>query len=414
MCSDGLPSTLSRSPDRNAPMPPADFTVSRSPWPGRLARAAASLYEVPAASARLAPLEGLRAYAAFLVFLVHYCDSYATVRLGIDPNTLRLGTVPDINTGLVYYLFASHYGVDLFFFLSGFLICRIVARPAFDYAEFALQRFLRVYPAFLASLAVWASIRIGAQHWYALDGRQLLGNLLFLNAVPALGVMPYNTVTWSLFFEFVFYLSFPLVLSIGRPRRVTPLRIALFAGLFMSMVLQLGGFFIRFLMFFGGALLAVLPQPAMTRLARRIPDGVAIALHVGAATLFATLLDYPYFIPVFLVSTFVLVVKLLHGHGPLHGLFGWTPLRYLGNVSYSFYLVHGLGVEFVMRWHHDLFRRLDGVAYVLITVVASLLVGVVIATALFLAAEKPYFAWRRRSSAAAAGVVEPGMTNALP
>jgi peptidoglycan/LPS O-acetylase OafA/YrhL len=67
-----------------------------------------------------------------------------------------------------------------------------------------------------------------------------------------------------------------------------------------------------------------------------------------------------------------------------------------------------------MRWHHDLFRGLDGVAYVLITVVASLLVGVVIATALFLVAEKPYFAWRRRSSATAAGIVEPGMTNALP
>lgn len=236
-------------------------------------RLAASLYELPAAGRRLNGLEGFRAYAAFLIFLVHYCDSYATRILAIDPNSLRLSTVPDLWTGVIFYFFASHYGVDVFFFLSGFLICRMLLRPDFDYRRFLMGRIARIYPAFALSLVVWACMRIAVQQWYSLDLAQVAGNLLFLNTVPAFGVTAYNTVTWSLFFEFVFYLTFPVIVCGARPSdRVTPARIAVFAAIFMPLVLQVGTFFIRFLMFFGGALLAVLPPERIRRLATCITD----------------------------------------------------------------------------------------------------------------------------------------------
>jgi exopolysaccharide production protein ExoZ len=390
-------------------MPRADRTTSMR----SLERLAAQVYEVPGAASRLAPLEGLRAYAAFLIFLVHYCDAYATAVLRVDLNALQLSTVPDIATGATYYLFASHYGVDLFFFLSGFLICRILRRPTFGYASFALHRVARVYPAFLVSLGVWAYVRIGVQHWYPLEGRQLLGNLLFLNALPGLGVKPYNTVTWSLFFEFVFYLTFPLVLAFGgRRRRMSPQAIGVFAVLFMAAALQFGPFFIRFLMFFGGALLAVLPEAPMTRFARCIPDRAALALYVASTALFAELLGYTYFIPVFLVATFVLVVRIVHGDGWLRRMFSWMPLRYLGNVSYSFYLVHGLGVELVMNRQPSLFAGLHGAVYVALTFVTALLTSVVFATVLFLVAEKPYFLWRRRAETADRTLLEPRLAPA--
>ena len=80
-------------------------------------RAATRIYSVPQACGRMEPLDGLRAYAAFLVFLVHYADSYANRVLGVDLNALRLTAVPDAHTGVIYFLFASHYGVDIFFFL---------------------------------------------------------------------------------------------------------------------------------------------------------------------------------------------------------------------------------------------------------------------------------------------------------
>jgi exopolysaccharide production protein ExoZ len=361
----------------------------------RIQRLAASLYELPATGSRLTAVEGFRAYAAFLIFLVHYCDSYATRILGVDPNSLRLSTVPDLWTGVIFYLFASHYGVDLFFFLSGFLICRLLLRPDFDYRRFLVGRIARIYPAFALSLVVWACMRIAVQQWYSLDPVQLAGNLLFLNAVPAFGVKPYNSVTWSLFFEFVFYLTFPVIVwGARRKHRVTPARIAVFAAIFMPLALQMGTFFIRFLMFFGGAVLAVLPERTGRALARCVADGAAVALYLLSTLLFALWLDYASFIPIFIATTALVVVKVIHGEGVLRRWFAWTPFRYFGNISYSFYLMHGLGIEITMNFYGKELLRLGGPLYLITTFATSLAIGLVSATALFLAAERPYFTWR--------------------
>ena len=367
-------------------------------------RLAASLYELPVTGSRLAGLEGFRAYAAFLIFLVHYCDSYSTRILGIDPNSLRLSTVPDVWAGVIFYFFASHYGVDLFFFLSGFLICRLLLRPDFDYRRFLVGRIARIYPAFVLSLVVWACMRIAVQQWYPLDPVQLAGNLLFLNAVPAFGVKPYNAVTWSLFFEFVFYVTFPVIVwGARRKRRVTPARIAVFAAVFMLLALQMGAFFIRFLMFFGGAFLAALPERARRTLAGCVADGVAVTLYLFSTMLFALWLDYASFIPIFIATTALVVVKVIHGEGFLGRWFAWTPFRYFGNISYSFYLMHGLGIEITMNFYGDELLRLGGLVYLVTTFTMSLAIGLVSATALYVAAEKPYFTWRTmcRSGSAA-------------
>jgi exopolysaccharide production protein ExoZ len=369
----------------------------------RIQRLAASLYELPATGSRLPAVEGFRGYAAFLIFLVHYCDSYATRILGVDPNSLRLSTVPDVWTGVIFYFFASHYGVDLFFFLSGFLICRLLLRPDFDYRRFLVGRIARIYPAFALSLVVWACMRIAVQQWYSLDPVQLAGNLLFLNAVPAFGVKPYNSVTWSLFFEFVFYLTFPaIVWGARRKHRVTPARIAIFAAVFMPLALQMGMFFIRFLMFFGGAALAILPERTGRALARGVTDGAAVALYLLSTLLFALWLDYASFIPIFIATAALVVVKVIHGEGVFGRWFAWTPFRYFGNISYSFYLMHGLGIEITMNLYGKELLRLGGPLYLFTTFATSLAIGLVSATALFLAAERPYFTWRavcRKSSA---------------
>src|SRR4030095_15592358 len=94
-------------------------------------------------------------------------------------------------------------------------------------------------------------------------------------------------------------------------------RIVVFAVLFMALALQVGAFFIRFLMFFGGAILAALPDDTLLRLARRVPDGLAVTLYLATAALFAQLLEYTYFIPVFVVATFFVVLKVTHGAGVL-------------------------------------------------------------------------------------------------
>jgi peptidoglycan/LPS O-acetylase OafA/YrhL len=143
--------------------------------------------------------------------------------------------------------------------------------------------------------------------------------------------------------------------------------------------------------------MGVLPQATLRRLAARVPDTAAIAFYVSSTILFAQLLGYAYFIPVFAVTTFTVILKMLHGDGVLRRVFSWTPLRYLGNVSYSFFLVHGLAIELVMSGY----GRASGNAgawSLAGTFAAALFLSTVLATALFIVAEKPYFTWRQSAT----------------
>jgi peptidoglycan/LPS O-acetylase OafA/YrhL len=353
------------------------------------------IYEIPGDRARLRSMEGLRAYAALLVFFVHYMDPYIRHAFKVDPNTLALSSIEQPDLALAQWLFASHYGVDIFFVLSGFLICRLVSSPKFRLSSFIVNRLLRIYPAAIASLAIWAFTRIAIQGWYDWDIQQFVGNLLFLNAVPATGVVPYNTVTWSLFFELLFYAIFPLI-RFGRDRSapVRPGAVMLFGLLVCGALYLLGGNFVRFPMFFAGALMASVDEDRLKRAAAGIPLWAVLVAYAGSSVLFAETLSYRLFSPIFAVTATLLVLKTLYGTGLLAKLFSATPLRYLGNVSYSFYLTHGLGIELVMYRYHDTFASLPPLLYTFVTLFLCLILSTIVATILFVTVERPYF--RRR------------------
>jgi peptidoglycan/LPS O-acetylase OafA/YrhL len=353
------------------------------------------IYEIPGHGTTLSAMEGLRAYAALLIFAVHYCDPYIRSRYQVDPNTATLGSSSEPGLVIAQIFFASHYGVDIFFVLSGFLICRMVSQQRFRFTTFIARRLLRIYPAALLSVLGWAFYRIEMQSWYQLEVTQFAGNLLFLNAVPALEIAPYNTVTWTLFFELLFYATFPLILLTKDPNApITPLRVILFGGIVCVAVQPLGYSFVRFPMFFAGALLASLNFSVLRKVAATIPGWLVIGAYVASICLFAATLDYRFFIPIFMVTCSLLVVHVLFGEGKLSRLFSARPIRYLGNISYSFYLTHTIGIEIVMYRYHEIFLGLPWVAYLLVTIGLSLTLSVLFATLLFVVAERPYFAMK--------------------
>jgi exopolysaccharide production protein ExoZ len=61
----------------------------------------------------------------------------------------------------------TEYGwlaVDVFFAISGFVICLVVSRPSFDVASFLIKRAFRLYPLWLVTLtaiAVMAFVWLG-------------------------------------------------------------------------------------------------------------------------------------------------------------------------------------------------------------------------------------------------------------
>lgn len=358
---------------------------------------------VHAGAKRYIPMEGLRAYAAFLVFLVHFADNYSVkivgAAIGDHPPALSFG----VRECLLWYFYRSHYGVEIFFFLSGFLIQRMLARGDGSLAGFLAARFFRIYPAFLLTfLVILVSGCLTGRHEF--DISRLVSNLMFLNAFPETGVKPYSAVTWSLGFEFLFYFIFPvLLIATGGLRQVSPVRI-LFLGLGVWVLLAflLPGY-MRFLMFFGGALMAAYGEDQLRRQAGRLTDAVALLIYVAAGLVFSLTSDLRVFVPIFLVATYFLVLRCLYGGGWLAAFFSLKPLRIFGNLSYSFYLVHASviafvvwDVGFVFNWLNKM-PVIGGAAYLVATMVSAVAVSLAVATLVFLIAERPYFS--RRNSA---------------
>jgi peptidoglycan/LPS O-acetylase OafA/YrhL len=184
-------------------------------------------------------LDGLRGFAALYVLLCHarmfLWEGYSKGFL------LHKNEYSIVNKISVYLLTAVRFGhemVLLFFVLSGFLIHLKYAKniannesDKFNWPDYIKRRLKRIYPPFLFSiLLTYCLDHIG--HLYfpnpynkvdpndfsignAYDIKTLLGNLVFLMQV---NVDPWgsNTPTWSLKFEWWFYMLYPFVLFVNR------------------------------------------------------------------------------------------------------------------------------------------------------------------------------------------------------
>ena len=172
-------------------------------------------------------LDGVRGVAILLVFLVHvrYQSSSSALDRFVSEATR-----------------AGWMGVDLFFVLSGFLITSILldtkARPRY-FRNFYARRLVRLFPVYYAFLAVFflllprvlspvpAELAALAPHqgWYWLYGVNVL-QVLYHGRLSY-----YNTLhLWSLSVEEQFYLVWPLLVRLTRPRVLLGACLALMAG----------------------------------------------------------------------------------------------------------------------------------------------------------------------------------------
>src|SRR5207245_8763379 len=114
-------------------------------------------------------------------------------------------------------------GVDLFFVMSGYLFYAALIRREVGYFKFTSRRIGRIYPAFLAVFILYLALSAifppqNKIHGGAfLAGRYILANLLLLPGI--LNIRPIISVAWSLSYEFFFYLTLPLVISLARMRQ---------------------------------------------------------------------------------------------------------------------------------------------------------------------------------------------------
>ncbi|HYY59204.1 MAG TPA: acyltransferase [Pyrinomonadaceae bacterium] len=327
----------------------------------RLRERLADIYELGDTknARRNLPMEGLRGLAVTLVFFVHY-HALFSVWAGRGSFTFEvsnfLGTI-----GLV--------GVDLFFVLSGYLIYGLVFAKPTRYGTFIKRRIQRIYPTFLFVLAVYillsalfpAENRIPSGPLSALF--YILQNVLLLPGL--LNIKPIITVAWSLSYEFFYYLLIPfLVAVLGMRRWPASLRVLFFlslSALYTVYCLVGAHSRIHLIMFISGILLFEamhtyrLAASGTPRL-----DYLALVVLLLTFPLIYIITDHPNLLPflagegeikdiyrvlVLYVSFWLFTLAAFNSRSLLKRMFSWTPLRWLGNMSYSYYLIHSLTLK---------------------------------------------------------------------
>lgn len=346
----------------------------------------------------LRSMEGLRGFAVFLVFLVHYTTLVEPLLSRGSFEMQLAATVRAIGNA----------GVDLFFVLSGYLIYGLLIRRPTPFLPYLARRAQRIYPTFLAVFALYLILMlllpaenkvpagIGNAALY------LLQNLLLLPGM--LPIEPLITVAWSLSYEFFYYLLVPLIITLSSMRRWQPHQRILFFGS-VSVVGFLasihGASHVRLLMFVSGMLLYEL----ITTQTRRPPT------HIGLLALVVTIIALPILkqagthgvwrYVVLYLGFLLLCWECLANVGVTAKLFSWTPLRWYGNMSYSYYLIHGLSLKVSFFILALLFPAAAWGGYFWLLLAPMFLMSLLPATLLFILVEKPLSLAPRRFAAVA-------------
>lgn len=154
-------------------------------------------------STRVNEIDLLRFLAAFSVVLFHYSfRGYAADGLSSLP-------YPWIAPVTKY----GHFGVELFFMISGFVILMTAAGGGLR--KFVVSRVTRLYPAFWACCTItFLAILAADGHRYSASLGQYLVNLTMMSAF--VGVPSIDGIYWSLFKEIQFYFLVAIVLAMGK------------------------------------------------------------------------------------------------------------------------------------------------------------------------------------------------------
>ena len=331
-----------------------------------------------AGAERIAGLDVLRGFAAAAVMLHHHGQYYDELYPGRVPLSFDLGP--------------GHFGVELFFIISGFVILMTIERKQ-TVRDFAISRAGRLMPAFLAALVMATVIRI-LSPVPVLDTPTVPQFLANLTMAPSLfGQEPMDMPYWTLTYELVFYIGMGLILALGMLRWTEWFGLLAIAMgcLFIATVdvrLHYRTSILLLVYYSNFFLIGICLYRIHAHMARPVTWlALVVAIAVTALGGGERSFDAPgrIYLPLTIAFT-ALVWFAISRHGKW---LAWRPLVLLGVISYPLYLVHVVLGFAVIRW---------GVAHGWSTmegVVAAGVVSIVIATLLHYFVEVPGARWVR-------------------
>jgi peptidoglycan/LPS O-acetylase OafA/YrhL len=177
----------------------------------------------------LKPLTSVRFFAAMWVVLFDYWPSLSAA----SPALVGKG----------------YLGVDLFFTLSGFILCHVYligfGEGRFKYAEFLWARLSRIYPVHLVTILGLGVMAAGALALGLHSGEKvliwpsLIPHLLLLNGWGVAPLGGWNHPSWSISAEWFAYLAFPAFAALAWRLRSRPIA-AVAAACVLVVALQEG------------------------------------------------------------------------------------------------------------------------------------------------------------------------------
>ncbi len=309
----------------------------------------------------LSSLTSLRGLAAILVILLHinfFCFALAPWDSPFD-----------------HFIQKGYLWVDFFFLLSGFIMMHVYAESfekgiKENFFKFMRSRFARIYPlhifSFLSMVAFYFWYRANftlypADYIHTFNAGAIWTNLLLLQSMGIEKNLSWNSASWSISVEWWMYVVFPFLLIPFR--KITDWKkIFIFFGViagYMFIIYYLYplsaatngtldpsirytldvtydyGFVRCFFGFLFGMLIYELYRVGWGQ--RYLHTNIAWLLVMAAVITIMTV-SVPDIFPIIVFAAVILVSVYTEGIGKY--ILNLKPLIYLGDISYSLYLMH--------------------------------------------------------------------------
>jgi peptidoglycan/LPS O-acetylase OafA/YrhL len=309
-------------------------------------------------SSRIGSLDGLRGVAALIVLIHHsflIVPALGSVYLGGrgTPETFWLNYTP------LHLIWAGGEAVYVFFILSGVVLTLLVVRrPKFNWLSYYPSRLVRLYVPVVAAVAVavllavvFSRSGITGTAWFESHDLKLTFEVIIKDCLLFMGTSYLNSPLWSLRWEVLFSVLLPLYVFVAR-RLGRAWWIAVIAALVFTKIGADSGDPIPAYMpmFFLGSVIAV-KLDELALLSKRVLSGnpvtgwvIFVASLVGLTCVWwiAAFNEGPvnnYTRPVVVLSGAVLVVLAIYWQ-PMVSALNLRPVRWLGMISFSLYLIH--------------------------------------------------------------------------
>lgn len=362
-------------------------------------------FEAGSRPGRIDAVEGARGVAMSLVFLVHLLEFLC-----------RKAPQGSLDSQAIEWIYPLGNLASVFFvILTGCFMYRSLLAAPVSYSTFLARRFSRIYSVFSVVLTVYVGLSFVFPSESKLPDNPVeatfyvLANLLLLPGV--FPIQPIISVSWTLSYVALYCLILPPLVELTGMRTWQPRQRALFFLVSAVTWASIAGFTGTF-----PPRLALLPVGALGQEAlawRKAnpgrkpwlePASIVVAILALALKYWFVHADH---ISVFsigkglhqlLLSSICLLCAsfaLFSDQFRMSGALSSAPLRYLGNMSFSYYLTHGLVINFLTLFGPVVARVAQFPIGFWLMVPAAFAMTLIPAAILFLTVERHSVKWAR-------------------